>query len=373
VTLTEVSKLAKKWVLFVVLGVVVYYIFLLLLIPGAKMVARAILPDKNPPNTIYGALPPLEFTVKKSIGVLDPKYNLDTRDGKLPTNFPDRLKVYPIKDKVPSFEKGKNAINTANELGYFEKDLTSSLKDITYKWVKNESDGVLQINTNTKEVILYTPLSGKSQFFPKNSLTEERAINYAKDVLEKIDRYYDPLYKEGKQVVTLGEFSSSVLTETDSIIDAQIARVDFFRSIDEYPIVGQDPNSGMIHAYVKKPASNDRHYNVPILRSYINEIDQKTDATYPIINPADAWNFIKQNKGALVSALPDNSSLLVPQTTIRIEEVFINKISLAYYENTTQQDYLQPIYVFEGTYTTEGTAGGSVSFYYPAVSPEYIQ
>lgn len=372
-TLTEVSKLAKKWVLFVVLGIVFYYFFLLLIIPGAKMVAKVILPDKNPPNTIYGALPALEFTVKQTKTELNPKYILDTRDGKLPTDLPDRLKVYPVKDKVPSFEKGKNAIKTANELGYFEEDLASSLKERIYKWRKADSDGILEIDTNTEAINLYTPLSGKSQYFPRGSLTEARAVNYAKDILERIDRFYDPLYKNGYQKVTLGEFSSSILSETDSIIDAQIARVDFFRSIEDYPILGTNPKAGMIYVFLRRPSSDNRHYNVPILGSYISEIDQETQATYPIIRPTDAWNFIKQNKGALVNVQPENSSLLMPYIPVTVEEVFINKVSLAYYDSPNQQDYLQPVYVFEGKYTTTGTAGGSLTFYYPAISPEYIQ
>jgi hypothetical protein len=109
------------------------------------------------------------------------------------------------------------------------------------------------------------------------------------------------------------------------------------------------------------------------MKSYINEIDQQTEATYPIISPSDAWKFIEENRGALVSVMPENTTLLVPYTPVQIEEVYINNIYLAYYDGNSRQDYLQPVYVFEGTYTTSGTAGGSISLYYPAVDPVYIK
>jgi len=88
---------------------------------------------------------------------------------------------------------------------------------------------------------------------------------------------------------------------------------------------------------------------------------------------ATAWDFVKENKGAVVSILPESTSLLIPYTPVRVEEVFINNIYLAYYDNDSKQDYLQPVYVFDGKYTTAGTQGGSIHFYYPAISPEFIK
>lgn len=372
-TLTEASKIAKKWALFIVVGVVLYYVFLLLLIPGAKNLAKILIPEKDPPNTIYGALPALEFTIKQVKGDFGPKYTLDTQDGRIPTGFPKKVKVYTVRTKSPSFEKGKNAISTAKELGYSDDDLITSLKEPIYKWKKISSDGVLEIDTNTESLSSYTPLTGRSEMFPRGSLTEERAKEYAKSIMSKIDRFDDPLYVEGTQKVTLGQFSGTVLKKASSIGEAQVARVDFFRSIDEYPILGPDPQIGLIYAFLRKPQSTDLHYNFPIMKSYVTQIGQNTEATYPLVSVSDAWDFVKDNKGAVVSILPENISLLTPYTPVRVEEVFINSIYLAYYDNDKEQDYLQPIYVFEGKYTTAGTQGGSISLYYPAVSPEYIK
>ncbi|MFC1756300.1 hypothetical protein ACFLZK_02830 [Patescibacteria group bacterium] len=372
-TLTGASKLARKWVLFIILAIVIYYIILLILFPGAKAIIKAIIPEKDPPNTAFGALPALEFTIKHTKGDFDPKYILDTQDGRIPTGYPKKVKVYPVRTAPPSFEKGKNAINTAAELGFSNDDLVTSLKEPVYKWKKIVSDGILEIDTNTESLLLYTPLSGKSGLFPRGSLTEERAKEYAKTMFSKIDRFEDQLYIEGKQKVNLGQFSGTVLKKASSIGDAQVARVDFFRSIEEYPILGPDPQVGLIYTFLRKPQRDDIFYNFPIMRSYLTQIDQKTEATYPLINVATAWDFVSENKGAVVSILPESISPLVPYTPVRVEEVFINSIYLAYYDSDSEQDYLQPVYVFEGKYTTSGTQGGSIHFYYPAISPEFIK
>jgi len=373
VTLTGASKTAKRGIVLFGIIVVIYYIFLLLFFPGAKALFNALFPEKNPPNPMFGMLPPLEFVEKNTKGEFEPNYKLDTSDGKLPGDIPKKMIVYEVRKKVTSFEKGKDATNTARELGYNDDDLITSLKEPTYKWRKLASNGLLEINTNNRHITLDTSLNGKAGFFPRGTLTKERSVEYAKDVLRKINRFYDVLYQEGYQTTVLGQFAGITMRETKYESDAQIARVDFFRSINGTPILGPDPQVGMIYLFLRKPQREYIHYNVPIMRSYASEIIFESEATYPLISVADAWNFVKHNKGVVVSVLPDSSSKLTSYTPVLVEQAFINWVYLAYYDNISSQPYLQPIYVFEGKYTTAGTQGGMITFYYPAVSPEYIK
>ncbi len=372
-TLTEASKTAKKGMVLLGIVAIIYYIFLLLFFPGAKALFNALFPEKNPPNPIFGMLPPLEFVEKNTKGEFEPSFKLDTIDGKLPREIPKKLTVYEVKKKVPSFEKGKNAIDTAGELGYNDDDLITSLKEPVYKWRKLASNGLLEIDTNNRHLTLETSLNGKAGFFPRGTITKGRSVEYAKDILKKVGRFSDKLYEEGTQTVVLGQFAGITMKETNSESDAQIARVDFYRSIDEVPLLGPDPQIGMVYLFLRKPQREDLHYNVPIMGSYISEIVPNSEATYPLINVADAWNFVKQNKGVVVSILPYSSNNLVTYAPVLVEKVFINRIFLAYYDNISSQPYLQPVYVFEGKYTTAGTQGGTIAFYYPAVSPEHIK
>ncbi len=365
--------MTKKGLVLFGLTAVTYYIFLLLFFPGAKALFNALFPEKNPPNPIFGMLPPLEFVEKKTKGEFDPNYKLDTSDGRLPGDLPNRVTVYEVRKKVPSFEKGKDAVDTARELGYSDDDLITSLKEPVYKWRKLSSNGLLEIDTNNNHITLETSLNGKADFFPRGTITRERSIEYAKSVLKKINRFNDELYQEGSQTVILGQFTGVTMKETAAESDAQIARVDFYRSINEIPILGPDPQMGMMYLFLRKPQKDDLHYNVPIMGSYTSEIVAESEASYQLISVADAWNFVKQNKGVVVSVLPDSSSKLTNYTPVLVERVFINRIYLAYYDTINSQPYLQPVYVFEGKYTTAGTQGGIVTFYYPAISPEYIK
>lgn len=371
-TLTEASKIAKKGVIIFGVGVVVYYIFLLLLFPGAKKAISYIFSDKNPPTPVYGNLPPLEF-VAKDIKDSTPKFSLDTSNGRLPGEMPNKMVVYEYRKPVPSFEKGKTAQDTASELGYTEDDLVSSLKEEVYRWRKLASNGLLEINTNTKEITASTPLGGRSDRYPKGELNEGKALEYAKALLTNIGRFDDELYQNGTQSVTFLQFYGSKLEVTEAPLDAQLARVDFFRSIEDYPILGPNPKSGLQYIFLRRPQREETYYNYPIMESHNWEIKTQSNATYPIISVSDAWNLIKNNKGVVVSVIPTGKSFVENYTPVRVDEVFINDIYLAYYDNTSQQDYLQPIYVFEGTYNTEGTQGGEITIYYPAVTPEFIQ
>jgi len=51
----------------------------------------------------------------------------------------------------------------------------------------------------------------------------------------------------------------------------------------------------------------------------------------------------------------------------------VDNIYLAYYENTKDQTYLQPIYVFEAKYKSLGSQGGEMVIYLPAVSGEFVK
>ena len=369
----EASKIVRKGVVLFFVTAVLYYIFLLLFLPGTKALISAIFPEKDPPNPIFSTLPPLQFIEKKAKGEFNPAYKLDTNDGRLPKGLPKKMTVYEIRKNVPSFEKGKDARDTALELGYLDDDLITSLKEPIYKWRKLSSNGLLEINTDNRHLTLETPLGGKASFFPRGGLTEKKALDYARDIFKKIGRFDDKLYLDGSAEVILGQFSGSALKETKAESDAQIARVDFFRRINDTPIFGPDPLVGMLYAFVRAPKKEDAHYNVPIMEGYLWEIVPDSQASYPIIGVDVAWEHLKQNKAVVVSILPDSTGKLVAYTPVVVEQVFINNIFLAYYESIDDQPYLQPVYVFQGKYTTSGTQGGTIALYYPAVSPEFIK
>lgn len=372
-TLTQTSRIVRKGVVLTIVMIVTYYVTLFVVFPLARGTINSLFPDRNPPTPIYGKLPQLEFERVQLLASQSPVYKLDTKDGKLPTGIPDRMTVYKFKPTPFSYQAGKIAADAAAALGFTTEDLVTDLKGTTFTWRSLKSGGALEINKDTKEINLYTPLTGLSDKFPRGRLNSVKAVEIAKEILVATQNYNDPLYISGTQSVILGKFQGNSLVETTIPVEAQIARVDFFRKIKDYDIVTTKFNEGLIYMYVRNPERAEVYYNNPVAQTHIWEIDTQSNATYPIISINEAWNKIQQNEGVIVSVDPKDGNIFDSKKPLRVENIFIDNIYLAYYDNTKLQKYLQPIYVFEGKYTTAGTDGGAIAIYYPALTGEYVE
>lgn len=372
-SLTKVAANVRTGVVVFAVLAFLYYMGILVVIPLTGKLITSLLPDRNPPAPIYGNLPPLEFYAKEiKGGTLEIVYNLDTATGRIPTIDIDRLPVYKFKPVIPSFEKGKIASYIADLLGFTENDFITQYSDELYKWKYANLNSSLEIETGKKTVDKNTPLTGRTALFKSGNLTSDTALKSAIELFDKAGFLDDPLYKAGERTVKLGRISNSRIYETSARSDVQVARVDFFRSINDFKILGPDPSRSLLYTFVSSGSSVHPVIKYPITQAYVWEIEQQTNATYPIISPAEAWNAVSKNKGVIVGVIPTNESTLNSYNPVKIEEIYINNINFAYYDTPKIQKYLQPIYVFEGKYTTKGTEGGLITIYYPAVSPEYI-
>jgi hypothetical protein len=204
-------------------------------------------------------------------------------------------------------------------------------------------------------------------------LNEVAALEIAKNTMKSIYRYNDELYPKGTQKVVLGHYSGNRIKETVEISSAQLALVDFFRSIDEYPILGPETSKGLMRVMVRKQSNRPDPMNNPILRASYWELETTTQATYPIITVAEAWAAINRREGVISDVVSKESDRFESYSPVQVDKIFINNIYLAYYESYDYQTYLQPMYVFSGTYTARGSEGGEITMYYPAISGEYIE
>ncbi len=368
--LTQTSIFVRKFLRYAILIVGTYSFLTLILFPGSESLVKLLTTKKDPPNPIYGKLDQLEF-VQKSIRNTNPEYVLNTPNNKLPEDIPDKMKVYKFKPQSYSYLAGKNAISEAGFLGFSEKDLLSDLKSDVYRW-RNPSVGAdLKIDINSREINLTTNLTGKNTYFSPGSISQQTAIEYAKNTLSNIYRFNDQLYPVGKQEVHLGHYAGGKIYETKDLREAQIALVDFFRYIENYPILSPDPYKGLMRVVVRNPSKDPNVMNNPLLEAYYWEIDPSTKSTYPKIPVKEAREMITKGKGVISNVTPKNSNPFETYDATTVEKILIDQIFLAYYETPKYQKYLQPIYVFSGKYTTRGTEGGDVTLYFPAITGEW--
>lgn len=370
--LSVTSKRFKLGLKIFFLAAFVYYVGILFIIPRSQELIKKLIPDKNPPTVAFGKLPRLRFDPKELTGN-QPSITLNTKTGKLPNNLPDRLRVYKFIEPEFSYFARQKAEENANFLGFSDTELSTDLKANIYIWRSLQSGGILKINIDNRVLTLETELFGNGQKYISGSLRKTDATNVAVRLFQSLGRFNDADYVNGEKKVFLGKYLGNALIQTANDREAQLARVDLYRSINNYPILGPDSEKGLLHAIVSNPSRMGNPYNYPIIEAYYWEIQKESGATYPVIDVNTAWNSVKSGKGIISSVVPKEKNPFEAYSPVRIDNVRIDNIYLAYYETPEFQKYLQPIYVFEGNYSARGTEGGEIKIYFPAVSGDYIE
>jgi hypothetical protein len=370
--LTSVSAFIRKFSKYLLIFIIAYYSWILVIFPGSKGLFKAIFVKKIPPNTVYGLLDPLDF-IEKPIGQTKPTYVLNTKDGKLPTTVPEKMDVYAFKPQQYSYLAGKNAIAEAVTLGFADKDLISDLKGDTYVWRNSLTGSILTLQIETRVLNLDTNLSGRNIDFTPGSINTDTAIEFAKKIFTSIGRLDDPLYQQGAQSVRLGSFLGNKLYETTDTREAQVALVDFYRTVNGFVILGPDPSKGLLRAIVREPSNEAYPMNNPFIEAYYWELETPAKASYPIISVKEAWDAVKNARGVITRVVPRGANPFDSYIPVEVQKILIDNIFLAYYETPKYQKYLQPVYVFSGTYSTTGTNGGDITVYFPAITGQQIK
>lgn len=382
-SLTKTSKNVKKGSFIFLILVFVYYLFLLVIIPNSRNILRKIVPEKNPPNPIYGQLEPLKFS-RKAITNQGPRYVLDTKNGRLPENIPTKMVVFKMKKPQFSYLAGTEAEKNASILGFTQTDLTSDLKSDVLTWKSLLSGGSLQITKSTGKIYADSAFYLRPEEYKNGNIDEKKAKTYSKDILAKLSRIDESYLSEedGSQVVTLGRIQNNTINTTLLYSETQFARVDFFRKVFNFPVYGPDPRKGLIQVYLRNPTLGNSPYNYPKLDINLHTIEDLTKeknpdltkiATYPIIYVDEAWAEVRKNNGVIVDVTPKDSNTLAEYSPTKVETILVKDIFLAYYEPEEFVPYLQPIYVFKGIYNTKGTPGGEVTIYFPAITKEFVK
>lgn len=371
--LVQTSAIFRKGVL-IVLGLFALYISFVILSAPIRALIVSLNPPKDPPTALYGKIDAPEFQYKK-ITNADPQYILNTKNGKLPLDLPNKMPVFRLRQPLFSYEAGKNAQRIGATLGYYDNTFTSATNNPTYTWEDASFNSKLEINTKTGQIMCNLPLFGKSDFYVSGKLTSQTSLDQAKNMLTSINRFSE-MYQTGTSKVYLGKFVGEEIRPIDFDYETQIARVDFFRGFKNFPIYGPDPYKGLLHIWIGVPKDlKFKQLVFPKVEAYAWElVDKEKDqnATYPLIPVSVAWTEVAQNKGVIAGLMPKDGNPFEPYVPIRVDKILINKIYLAYYDTPKLQKYLEPIYVFEGNFTTVGGGAGQITVYYPAVSGDYI-
>ncbi len=349
VTLTETAYYTRRVINWLILGVVLY-ILLRIFWSIFAAVWLAFFPPKPPlPNHGFGKLPALKFT-QAATPSAQLTFRLETIEGSvprasesatvyfMPKASANLLALTRAQDFAERFEFSPTPIQESKNIYRFQ-DPENPLRRMRYDLVSNNF------------VIRYGFEEDAGLFSERNLPTSQALEAEVKSLLQTVDLYPEEL-ASGEVQTTLLRFSEGKLVPVLSRSQADAIRVDFFRwPIGEMKLVTPNPDEGTV-SFVFSGSSNSKKRLLQFAYTFW-PIEYQTTATYSLKSSQQAWQDLQNNKGSIARYPRKGSSAVVRNSM------------LAYYDSFDPQNYLQPIFVFEGD---DGFVG-----YVHAISPEWVE
>lgn len=345
--LGEISSVARKTIKYGSIGLVSLMIGRVMFNAGRTW-WKARNPDPPPPPDVkFGKLPPLHFPVTDQPLL---QYILETRTGGLPSLEP-QFTVYFMPIKKASLLAYDQAVKLANKLGFIQEP--QQLSDTEYRW--NGSSPVsssFTMDVITGEFVLDLKWQeDESYLSPTFFISEERSAKLSENYLSRIGLLPEDIGSETSTVQFL-KAQDGQLVSAVSLSKSQFLRVNLFRApVENILVVNPLVDKGLISMIIALQREDAKQF-VNVNYSYFPvELDQ--NATYPLIGIQPAWQRLQEGKSFIASV--DGG----------VDNVVVRDIYLAYYDADTPQQFLQPVYVFEGD--------NDFTAYVPALSDEWVQ
>jgi len=306
-------------------------------------------PKPAQPTVAFGKLPKIVFPERNNLP--DLTFELGTIEGTLPT-ITNVVKVYFMSKEIYTFLTLENAKSKAEYLGFPGDPEEISETGTSYQW--RIGDAIPSFLTmeiiNQSFNIRYSYEKDQSLLNIKTLITPDQALVETRTFLKKAD-FLPKDIQNGQANFIYYRYSPLELIKVTSLSETDFIKVNLLREdIEKMIILPPNPYDANISALVSK-SSGKRI--VELKYSYF-PIDIEVWATYPIIDSSFAWNQLKSGKG-FIANLGDNQE----------GKIIIRKVYLAYYDSPIHQNFLQPVFVFEGD--------KQFISYVPAVTGQYIQ
>ncbi|HWY78901.1 MAG TPA: hypothetical protein VNW29_00930 [Candidatus Sulfotelmatobacter sp.] len=370
-TLHDTAEISKKGG--IALGFSIGGIILLVILFKIGGFIQTILfpPQIAPPNQAYGQLPQIVFPQSTVKGQFT--YTINTVDGSLPQNFPDRILLYPVIISQPNLLNLDDAKNKVSSLGFIDQT-GNPLTEITRGGPNYEWDELIGFQRKIIYNIVNQNFTMTSNYLTSLMVLNAQflgdqpgAINTVNNFLSSINQLPadvnitltqnpspDAPYETTPQLYSI---TNGQLTPTTSLSNAQIIRVDLYQKEIDYSFTAgqnqdlrhfQNFDMKMPIMYPYPPFStmnflvasgqNDSNVVSAIFNHQMINTQPDKEATYPIKTVQQAFDELKNGKAYIAAYNGSGSG----------NQVFITKVYLAYYLGVTQQSYLMPVIVFEG-------------------------
>lgn len=346
-TLTETAYYARQMIKYGGIGLVVFLLLRAGLILGVGYWRKLHPPPPPPPDVLFGKLPGLSFP-QETQPIL--AYTLETVTGTTP-DLGDRARVYfmPIRTaNLLALDKMKQQVEV---FGF--KDNPEQLSSTRYRWTSDVPlPAVLMADVISGSFKLEVDWQADANILTGENLPpESQAISEAQDYLQNASLLPEDLLL-GQAKFTVLRADVGTLVKAVSLSEADFVRVDFFRAkVDDLEVYPPNPDRGIVSVLLSGVRTSGKRV-VEVNYNYF-PVDYEKSGTYPIKTSAEAWAELQAGQG-FVARVDEN-----------VKQVTVRKIGLGYFDAPVPQNYLYPIYVFEGDDNFVG--------YVPAIASEWLE
>lgn len=354
-SLTEASAFFKKS--FKVALIAGVFLTLLWMLVGFLISTyQKINPSKEVPTVLFGQLPRPSFPDNKVAGI---SFVLDTVDSGFP-KLPPLLPVYPTPSQTPNLLDLDRSTDLAREFGF--TGAPRQLNSETYVFTDPATTAqefridIVSKNFHLTTTNLADPFISKVA--PGGSV--DQIALQARNTLDR-QTLLQPDLETGRDTVTYKKVQGTSYVNAGSPSEANAARVDIFRDgVAGYELVGPKKEESLIYVILASN-QNQKRGLIEVGYTYWNYFIDGS-STYPLQPISLAWEQVKSGQATLISP-----------AVATFQEVRIQEIKIAYYQAATHQNYLQPIYIFDGVAVPATGAEIAVRFYLPAVDPTFLK
>jgi hypothetical protein len=341
-------------------------------------------------------------------------FELQTDTGKV-DSLPNIVNVYRYTNLGQIINSQGEAKILAKKLG-FDPEKIVRQGTTGYIWVDNTTSRSLNVRARDLNFTLKTTDEYIKEIRRNNDLpTEKEAPSIAMNALRTLG-VLNQAYTEVQPTIHLININpDGSFSQAPSLVEAELIRVDFLRKVPMISIATNLQNAQqMVDSLTAKNLTyetgntivNDERievYNFSTLVTYQNpvksnisiyvgprddstkilpniyqieyntwNIEEESCGTYELISPSLALQKIQEGEGSLMylNSTGDEVIDYIPKS---VNKFRVDNIYITYYESSTEQQYLQPVYMVEGQAELKGGERADFYIYYPAINYGIVQ
>lgn len=328
-SLTDTANTVKKLGVIGIIGFVIITVLVISVI-AAVSIKNKYFPSKNDDVVLsqFGLIDKINFLSADQIDATKLSFQIETVSGDLGIN-PVNAKVYKLVVPAPSILDLENSKLVAEKMGFVSEP--QLVEGSVYQWRDDGTGRTMTYNIVTKNFNIESSRIFSPEYISSPPPGNEEAIRIAKSWLSSNNLNKND-FEESKITATPIKVEVTQLKKALSLSEANYVQVNFKRkNIEDSPII-EPSEQGLISILVTGQRGREA---VAQVNYKYSAIDEKSFSFYPLITSEQAFEKLKIGEGKIIS------SPVVSGT------VFIRKTYIGYYLSDFDENYLQPVVVFD--------------------------